>query len=215
MNELIFLLQIGTLLGFTFGAARLGKEALLTWVAVLALLANLFVLKQVTLFGLEVTAADPYAIGSLLGLNMLQEYFGKEEAAKATLTCFLIMFAFAILSQLHLHLTPNGFDSSDNAFHALLNPAPRLFIASLSVFFVVQQFDIRFFHILKKKLPAFSFAARAFIALIISQGLDTILFSFAGLYGIVGSVIEIMVFSFAIKMIVITLSAGVLKGLKA
>lgn len=214
MNELIFLLQIILLVGFTLGALKLGKEALTSWVCIQALIANLFVLKQITLFGLHVTASDAFVIGSLLGLNLLQEYFSREYAQKATWICFFSMLFFALIAKLHLFYLPNQFDGSQEAFFTLLSPSTRLFTASLSVFFIVQQIDIRFFVFLKKKLPNLSFAARAALALTVSQFLDTLLFSFAGLYGIVASLTDIILFSFAIKMIVIGFSTSILKWAK-
>jgi uncharacterized integral membrane protein (TIGR00697 family) len=213
MNELIFFAQITVLLGFTLGAHKLGKEALVAWVCILAFIANLFVLKQITLFGLNVTASDAFAIGSLLGLNLIQEYYGRDDAQKTTWVCFFLMLFFALVAKLHLLYLPNSFDESQAAFMTLLNPALRLFIASLSVFFIVQQIDIRFFVFLKNRLPKVSFPIRAGIALTLSQFLDTVLFSFAGLYGIVESVTEIILFSFAIKMIVISFIPVMIKKL--
>lgn len=214
MNELVFFLQIAVLIVFALGAKRLGAGTLTAWVCVQALVANLFVLKQITLFGLEVTASDSYAIGSLLGLNFLQEHFGREEAQKATKACFFLMLFFAIVSQLHLLYVPSLHDETQAAFTTLLSPSPRLFAASLAVFWIVQQIDIRLFVFLKAKLPLASFAVRAGIALIISQFLDTFLFSFAGLYGLVASVAEIIVLSFFIKMIVVACCTTILKMAK-
>lgn len=212
MNELIFFSQILLIVGFVLGAFKLGKEALVAWVAIQALIANLFVLKQIHLFGLEVTASDVFAIGSLLGLNFLQEYFSREEANKATKVCFFFMIFFALVSQLHLLYQPSSSDSTQVAFLTLLTLSPRLLIASLSVFFIVQQVDIRFFALLKAKLPRSSFALRTTIALVFSQLLDTVLFSFAGLYGIVASISSIIIMSFLIKIIVIFCFTSCVKG---
>ena len=203
MNEALFIIQIFLIVGFALIAVKLGKEALIAWVAIQALIANLFVLKQITLFGLDVTASDAFAIGSLLGLNLIQEYFNKEEAAKTTWICFFFMLFFTLASQLHLLYHPSSFDTTQQAYFTILSPSPRLLIASMSVFFIIQQFDIRFFAFIKNLLPQTSFAFRAGIALIISQLLDTFFFSFAGLYGLVASVVDIMIFSFLIKVIVI------------
>ena len=84
----------------------------------------------------------------------------------------------------------------------------------MSVFFVVQQIDIRLFSFLKNKLPNLSFAGRAAIALVISQFLDTFLFSFAGLYGVVASIIDIIIMSFFIKIIVIFFFTSCLRWAK-
>lgn len=215
MNELIFFLQALVIIGFALVAFRLGKETLIAWVSIQALIANLFVLKQINLFGLEVTASDTYVIGSLLGLNFLQEYFSQEEAYKATKTCFFFMVFFALVSQLHLLYEPSDYDHTHSAFLTLLTLSPRLLIASMSVFFIVQQVDIRFFSFLKRNLPQVSFAGRATIALIFSQFLDTLLFSFAGLYGVVVSVIDIIAMSFLIKMIVIFCFTSCVRWTKA
>lgn len=215
MNELIFFLQTLVIVIFALGACRLGKETLIAWVAIQALIANLFVLKQMTLFGLEVTASDAFVIGSLLGLNFLQEYFSREEANKATKICFFFMFFFALVSQLHLLYEPSSYDTTHSAFLTLLTLSPRLLIASMSVFFIVQQVDIRFFAFLQRALPRVSFAWRAAIALIFSQFLDTVLFSFAGLYGVVASVIDIIAMSFLIKIIVIFCFTSCVRWAKA
>ncbi len=201
MNELIFLLQILLIVCFSFGAFKLGKEALIAWVSIQAIIANLFVLKQIKLFGFDVTASDSYMIGSLLGLNLLQEHFSQEDANKATRICFFCMSFFAIISQVHLLFLPNLHDVTQQAYHILLSPSLRLLAASMGVFIIVQTFDIRFFVLIRTYLPHINFAWRAAIALFFSQFLDTILFSFLGLYGMVASIIDIIFISFLIKLI--------------
>jgi uncharacterized integral membrane protein (TIGR00697 family) len=210
-NEIIFFLQIAIIIIFSLIALRIGSGALITWVTVQAFIANLFVLKQITLFGLNVTASDVFAIGGLLGLNFLQEYFSRDDAKKAAWIAFFFMIFFAICSQLHLFYTPSAYDSSHAAFTTILSPTPRLLIASLTVFFVVQFFDMFFFAFLKKRWPTASFSLRAAITLTSSQLLDTFLFSFLGLYGIVASVFDIIVISFLIKLIVIVWFSTVTK----
>jgi len=215
MNEILFFIQIFLIVGFALGALRLGSSALTAWVAIQALVANLFVLKQITLLGFSVTASDAFVVGSILGLNFLQEHFGKQEAFKATRICFFFMLFFVLASQIHLLYQPNSYDTSHAAFHDILSLSPRLFIASVSVFFFVQQFDVRFFSFLKHKFGHLSFAIRSAIALVISQFLDTILFSFAGLYGIVPSVADIIILSFGVKLAVIFCLTPLVKLAKA
>lgn len=203
MNEFLFLVQTLLIISFAFGAFKLGKGALVSWVAIQALIANLFVLKQISLFGFQVTASDAFVIGSLLGLNFLQEYYGKEEAKKATWVCFFFMVFFVLASQLHLLYQPSPHDTSQPAFDQILSLSPRLLLASMSVFFIVQQIDIRFFAFLRNKFSKASFSLRTGLSLVFSQLLDTILFSFAGMYGIVASITDVIVVSFMIKLIVI------------
>jgi queuosine precursor transporter len=201
MNEFIFIIHIFLVLGFGLGALRLGREALICWVAIQALLANLFVIKQIFFFGFEVTCSDVFAVGCLLGLNLLQEYFGKESAKKAGWICFFTLLFFAAMSQVHLAYFPSPHDTTQQAFIDILSPAPRLLIASLVTFIIVQQCDLRLFQKLRAHLPSFSL--RSGISICLSQLLDTALFSFLGLYGLVNSLFDIVFISFLIKFLII------------
>jgi uncharacterized integral membrane protein (TIGR00697 family) len=203
MNEALFFMHVAVVMGCVLGTLRLGREALMIWVSIQSILANLFVIKQISFIGFEVTCSDVFAIGSLLGLNLLQEHFGQASAKKATLYCFFTMLFFAAMAQIHLLYQPSIHDTTQGAFAQLLGPNPRLIIASLAVFFLIQQLDIRFFGALKKWAPKLP---RNLISLFLSQFLDTVLFSFLGLYGIVSSIFDIIFISFLIKCLVILCS---------
>lgn len=211
MNEIIFFLQIIVILGFSLAFRKRGAAALTAWISLQAIIANLFVLKQIQLFGLNVTASDAFVVGSLLSLNFIQEDHGVEEAKKCTRICFYMMLFFALASSFHLLFQPSPFDVSHSAFSTLLIPAPRIFLASLSVYFLVQQIDIRLFSYVKTRWPQLNFPLRSAFTLTISQLLDTALFSFAALYGTVESLIDIIAFSFMIKMLVISCCTTLIK----
>ncbi len=149
MNEWLFLTQIVWIGLFTLAAAKVNKSALVAWIAFLAFLANFFVLKQIVLFGLDVTASDAFALGSLLSLNLLQEKEGVQEAKRACWVSLATLFFFAAASILHLAFQPSVHDTSQTAFSVLLTPAPRLFFASCASLFLTQQADILLFSKLK------------------------------------------------------------------
>lgn len=199
MNSAIFALHILVVVVLTQGF----KKHLVFWVAFQALLANIFVTKQITLFGLDVTASDVYAVGCILSLNLLQETEGVEKAKKANIFSLALQGAFLLFAKLHLLYEPNAFDTTHDAFDTIFSTTPRILTASLLTFFIVQRWDIAFFSFLKKSLPNASFLARTWISLVISQALDTTLFSFLGLYGIVGSITDILLMSFCIKLVLI------------
>lgn len=203
MNELLFFSHILIVVFFVFGALRLGKEALACLTALYAVLANFFVLKQIFLFGWNVTCSDVFAVGSILSLNLLQEYWGRETAKKTVWISFFSMAAFGALSQIHLFYTPSSFDVSQPHFRALLSFTPRLLSASLVSFLIVQQIDLRFYGFLKKRWPAASLPWRNSFSLFFTQVLDTVLFSFLGLYGIIASIGSIIILSFCVKLIII------------
>ncbi len=207
MNELLFLFHVIVVLLFTFIALRIGKESLIAWMALLAVISNLFVVKQTELFALQVTCADVYAVGAFLTLNLIQEYYGKECATRTCIIALGAQVALLFLSQLHIMYIPSVYDATHEAFNLILTPYPRIVIASFAVFYFVQRFDILIFQRMRDKLPFASFAFRSTICLILSQLLDTILFSVFGLWGIVHSLWDVMLMSFLIKLIVIALTS--------
>ena len=205
MNSVNFLSQILFIFLFTYGAVRLGKQALITAVTMQAILANLFVLKQISLFGFHVTCSDAFAVGSILGLNLLREYYGKDAAKEAIKVCFFFMAFFVVMSQLHLRFIPSPFDTAHYAYARLLTPSPRLLIASLGTFWIVQQFDLRAFGWISRIFPRSPFPYRSSVSLTLSQLLDTVLFSFLGLYGMVAHIGHIILISFLVKAGIILL----------
>lgn len=200
INELIFLTHC-TLIGiFALGALRMGKEALISFICVQPILANLFVVKQTTLFGINATVSDAYTVGAVLGLNLLQEYFGRDIAKKSIWISFFLLLFYAIATQIHLAYIPSASDITQCHFEPLLACMPRLVIASFSVFLVVQHIDSWLYAQLKKAFSSNYLVLRNYISVGLSQLLDTVLFSFLGLYGIVDSILEIIVISYVIKL---------------
>ena len=197
LNVIIFFLQTFGVMWAVMGAARMGKEALVSLSVLLPILANLFVLKQTTLLGWNVTCSDAFAIGSIFGLNLLQQAYGQEEAKRMIWISFFGMVFFALMSQVHLFYQPSSYDVNHTHFAALLGVAPRLLVASLMTFFIVQQLDVRLFRALK------GIKYRMTLSLLVSQAFDTLLFSLLGLYGIVEELASIIIVSYLVKCSVI------------
>ncbi len=202
-NELIFFIHIAIVIASVMGALRLGKEALITGIALQGVIANLFVLKQITLFGMLVTTADVYIIGSMLALNLLQEYFGQKIALKTVWISFFSLLLFGILSQFQLFYGPNAHDFAHGSYATLLSYQPRLLFASFTAYLVVQQIDVRLFGILRKRLITVPLAVRSGLSMIVCQAIDTLIFTYLGLFGVLASLVDIMVMSFTIKVVII------------
>jgi uncharacterized integral membrane protein (TIGR00697 family) len=207
MNEVLFFFHILVVFGFALAALKLGKEALTAWICLQAVLANLFVIKQISFLGFNITCSDVFAIGSILGLNLLQEYFGRQTAVRALKICLFCMIFFVTMTQFHLRYQPSLYDTAHIAYGTILSESPRLLFASITVFFFVQQVDLRLFNWLKKRNLKLFF--RNGLSLTISQLLDTSLFTFLGLFGIIDSLLDIMIISFFIKLIIIALLSPV------
>ncbi len=199
-NGWIFSLQTALIGGCLLFALRLGKEALSAFLALLVVLMNLFVTKQIDLFTLSVTASDSITVGYLLGLNLFQESFGRSETKKCIFLSFFIASVFCLLSFVHLIYTPNAFDYTHESFKVLLLPGFRIFSASLFTFFIVQFFDLRLFAFFRRKTEGKYLPLRIALSLILSELIDTALFTTLGLLGSVHSPLQVALLSFLIKL---------------
>lgn len=200
MNELLFIFHLIAIVLLSRACLLLGRDGLIGWIAVQPILANLFVLKQISLFGFTVTCSDVYAVGAMIGLNILQEHFGLDAAKKAGWLCFYCLSVFVSMSLLHLYYIPSAEDTTQAAYTLILAPAPRLVIASIATFLIVQQIDIRVFSYLKRRFPSLSLLSRNCVSLSLSQFLDTLLFTIIGMWGLVSSLVDVFIVSFIIKL---------------
>jgi len=200
MNELIFLIHTLVIACFALGSLALGPTALVAFVCIQCVLANLFVVKQITLFGLTATCADAFTVGATIGLNLLQEYFGKAIAKRTIWINFFLLIFYAIVSQVHLLYIPQSADTAQQHFIPLLTLMPRIVIASFSVYLFTQMTDYYLYGILKKTFQDKYIVFRNYASIAFCQLLDTTLFSFLGLYGIIDNIGEVIIISYLIKL---------------
>ena len=205
-NFFILTLHTSLITLLTLFCFRLGKEFLIAFLALLAILMNLFVLKQMTIFGLDITCSDALAVGYLLGLNLIQEFFGRPLARKMIWIGFTTSMIFLLLSQIHLLYMPSELDQMHLHYKTLLTPQIRLVCASLVSFVIIQFLDLRLFAYLRSLFKQKAFPMRSAITLLASETLDTLLFSILGLAGMVSSLSSIILFSLLAKTVVIVLS---------
>lgn len=203
INELIFLLSIVFVACSTIYALYLCPAALMALVSLQVVLMNLFVTKQIMLFGFNATSSDVLGIGAVLGINLLREYCGSSAARTSVIISFLAVGFYTIISWLLLGYAPSVYDTQQPHFIALLQPMPRILLASLFVYILVQTLEYKLYDILQKKFNGKYFIFRNYSVVLFTQLLDTVLFSYLGLYGIVDNLTEIIIISYAIKAVTI------------
>ncbi len=220
MNEILFLCYITVVSVATLIALRFGKEGLTALVCLQAVLINFFVTKQITLFSMTATASDALAVGSTLALNLLQEYYQRPAAQKAIWISFIAALFYTIITVLHLAYIPAPTDASNSCFVQLLQPMPRIVLASLVVYLVVQHIDSALYGFLKEKTHNRYFIVRNYGTLAFTQLIDTVLFSFLGLWGInesfstLRTLFDIIFVSYIIKILVIILAVPFIRFTK-
>lgn len=208
-NELFFFLQIGVNVALLFFCLWRGRVYLNIYHVFQILLANLLVYKQVNIFSMEITASDVFAIGTLLSLNMIREFYGKKAANEAIYSSFVFLVLYVVFVQIHLFFIPSQFDVTHDAYSLLMKPSLRIVSASLFTFLVVQKIDLYLFNIFKRIIPQY-FSVRVFGCILLTNFIDTVMFSFLGLYGILHNLLDVMVVSYIIKLIISLISTSVL-----
>ena len=211
MNEYLFIFHVFLIVVFLLLALRLGENYLLAFVSLLAILANLFVIKQIDLFSKTVTCSDAYIVGAVLGQNLLQEYFSKKASLKAIKITFFSMIFFLVMAKVHLLYNPSIFDNTQDSFQAILKQSPRIILSSITVFFIASRFDVIFFGFLKKIFKDKFLVFRMGFSAILTQLLDTTLFTFLALFKEAKSILDIILFSFIIKCIIILIAVPFMK----
>ncbi len=203
MNEFIFLAQSLLVAFFALGAIFFGLGGLTSLVTLCALLSNVFVRKQTTLFGLDVVTCDALAIGSDLAIHLIYEYYGKKEAQRAISLCLYLTLFFLVMAQLFLWYQPNIYDVTQAEYVAVLAPLPWIMGTSCLVALVTKILNLSLYHMFSTWWPNRRFFTKTILALTISQLFDTIAFTLIALSGTVHSVVQIIVFCYTIKCIVI------------
>jgi uncharacterized integral membrane protein (TIGR00697 family) len=203
MNELLFFCQIIVLCSFLLMSLKLGKVCLFIFTSIQPLFCNLFVFKQITLFSMNVSAAEAYAVTGILGMNLLREYFGRKEAMKAIYFSFLNLFLFTVMSQFQLKFVPNPSDWGHDSYCQLFCTTPRIVLCSFISFFLSERLDLAIFSFLKDRFTFGNVTFRYVTSTCISQIFDTAFITFFGFYGILDNLVQLMIFSYMVKVLVI------------
>ena len=210
MNLLIFFLHCSFIGISLVAASAYRKELLVSLVCIMAILSNLFVVKQINLLGYDVTCTDVFAVGISLGLNLIQEFYGKSLARRTIWISFVCLVFYLCMSLFHLSYIPNQYDSTSQAFKNILYFTPRFVGASLISYFVSQYFELSFFGFLKRFFENKFFLVRNYTSILLAQLIDTVLFSLLGMYNIAGNLFHIIIISYTIKVIVIIFSTPII-----
>lgn len=175
MNELIFFMSIAVSYCLVLLFYKiLGKLGMFVWVAAVAIIANIEVIKCVDIFGMSVTLGNALYCSISLSTDILNERYGAKEARKAAWIGFLALVTLVILTQTALLFEPNETDFASESLKTIFSTTPRICLASLSCFLLSNILDTYVFSWLKKKCKFLWI--RVNVSTIISQLLDSMLF---------------------------------------
>lgn len=185
INEILWASLIVVNFGLTLLAFRIwGKLGLFVFAILSIILANIQVLKQVQLFGLDGSMGDISYIGVYLISDILSENYGKETARKIIWLGMFSIVSVAMIMFLSLQFIPSQYDQVQQSLSNIFTIFPRLVAASLCAFFISQSYDIIAYQFWRKKFPAYRYIwLRNGMSTMISQLMDNAIFTLIAFVG--------------------------------
>lgn len=190
----------------------MGKSYMFMLIAIYSIIMNIFVTKQFTLFGLEVTGGNALYGAIFLLTDLLSEHFSKKDALRSVGAGFLSVLVFVVATQVLLAFSPNEFDFAQDSLSTLFSVTPRILIGSLIAYAIAQTIDVYLYDRIRKFTKDKYLFLRNNGSTLVSQLIDSIIFTAVGLTtfkslgleGIIDSSIfwQVTFATYAIKVIV-------------
>ena len=190
INELLLVITlIAEYTGVLFAFKIFGRKGLFAWVALATVLANIEVLVLVDAFGTEMTLGNILFASTFLATDIISENFGKRQAKQAVAVGIMSSIAFAFISATWVLYIPSANDVNSQAIHEVFTKTPRVIIASVVVYAIVQCLDVYLYHLIweisPRKLRGKSgLWIRNNGATIISQIVNAVLYNVLAFWGI-------------------------------
>lgn len=184
MNELIWAAMLVVNFSLILLFYKLyGRMGLYLWVPISTIIANIQVLKLVELMAFEATLGNIVYASSFLATDILSENHEKKDARRAVGIGFLSLASLTILMQLALAFEPSVNDFANESLQTIFGWMPRIALASVTAYMVSQYHDIWAFGLLKKKTAGRYLWLRNSLSTMVSQAIDTIVFTFIAFWG--------------------------------
>ncbi len=198
---LILLVVNYFLIGLSFKLFRM--YGLFAWIALASILANIQVVKTIELFGMVTTLGNIIYGTSFLATDIISECYSEEEARKAVKIGMFSIIATTVIMQICLMFEPHASDMAHGALSSIFSIMPRIALASITAYFVSQNFDVWFYNYLKIKFPRHLWL-RNNGSTMVSQMIDNIIFTLMAFWGVFELEIlwQIFASTYALKWIV-------------
>ena len=193
-NEALLIVTLLVLYGSVLlWFALFGTSGLMGFTVFATIAANIEVLILVQAFGMEMTLGNILFATTFLVTDILSEIAGKKQAQQAVWIGIAANVLFVVVSQSWLMYIPSAEDWVTPSMRSIFSNTPRLMLASLAVYAIVQVFDVWLYHKWWDLTQRLSGDRRGYLwvrnngSTLISQLLNTILytaFAFYGMYDI-------------------------------
>lgn len=209
MNECLFFITIIiNFFGVLCSYKLFGKIGIFAWIAIATVIANVEVLKCVDIFNMALTLGNVTYGSIFLATDILNEKYGIKSAKNSVYIGFFSLFIFTIITQIDLQYIPNSADFAGEAMKTLFTITPRICLASMLAYFISNIIDIYLYATVK-----FFFQSDKFLwlrnnsATMISQLIDTLIFTYIGFVGVFENKVlfQLFITTYSLKLIIAVL----------
>jgi uncharacterized integral membrane protein (TIGR00697 family) len=210
MNELILIASMLVLYGSVLLWYRLfGRAGMYCFTVFATIAANIEVLILVNAFGMEMTLGNILFATTFLVTDVLSETEGKESAKKSVHIGIATSLLFILVSQSWLLYRVSENDWVMDSMRTVFANTPRMMLASLLVYAIVQTFDVWLYHAWWGFTRRRFGDSRRFLWLrnngstLLSQLLNAVLYTVLAFWGTyeVGTLISIVLSSYIIFIV--------------
>jgi len=206
-NEVLLIVTLLVLYSSVLLWFRLfGASGLMAFTVFATIAANIEVLILVQAFGMEMTLGNILFASTFLVTDILSEIAGKKQAQQAVWIGIAANVLFVLVTQSWLLYVPSTNDWVTPSMKVIFTNTPRLMLASLSVYAIVQVFDVWLYHKWWALTQRLSGDRRGFLwvrnngSTLVSQLLNAILYTLFAFYGMydIPSLVSIILSSYVI-----------------
>lgn len=123
-----------------------GKSGLYAWTCIATIAANIEVLIMVRAFGMQMTLGNILFASTFLVTDIVSELYGKKDSKKAVKIGIATSMVFVAISSSWLLYHPASADFASSSIRTIFSNTPRLMLASLTVYAIVQFIDVWLYH---------------------------------------------------------------------
>ncbi len=209
-NESLLIISLVLIYGGALAFYRFfGKTGLYCYTVLATIAANIEVAILINAFGMEQTLGNVCFASTFLVTDILSENEGKAAAQKAVWIGIATAVMFILFSQLWLRFTPAENDFIMPAMREVFQNTPRIMIAGIVVYGIVQAFDVWVYHRIWAYTERVYGDSKKFLWLrnngstLTSQLLNSILFTIVAFLGVFdfGTLVSIIVTTYIIYIV--------------
>ncbi len=210
-NEILLVLNLIVVYGSVILWYYFLKEkGLYCWTVLATIAANIEVMLLVEAFGMQQTLGNILFGSTFLVTDILSELYGKKQADTAVNLGITTSVTIILLSQFWLHYVPAPADTVFPHMAAVFTNTPRIMLVGLLVYGIVQKFDVWLYHWWWSYTSKKCGNSKRFLWLrnngstMLSQLLNTVLFTLGAFYGVYDNAILVEIIFFGYMIFFVT-----------